>query len=196
MTLCFHHFNSTCICFFRVFTLCKCGSLHGYIAGGIDVLFADILFLGLDGRCRKRVFGKSIDNGNIHSCFCKFAFLKLFAIAADCIRTQNWEAKKEVYIKSRKIRNRIVELLRKFACICTPCLCFYVASSGMGKNYYFSKRCFPCMLPASGWPHFFHYLLLRPSSFLGCLHFFSQQNSLKVICKKKTSCKNKLPARN
>ena len=144
MTLCFHHFNSTCICFFRVFTLCKCGSLHGYIAGGIDVLFADIFcFLGLDGRCRKRVFGKSIDNGNIHSCFCKFAFLKLFVIAADCIRTQNWEAKKEVYIKSRKIRNRIVELLRKFACICTPCLCFYVASSGMGKNYYFSKRCFP-----------------------------------------------------
>ena len=90
-------------------------------------------------------FGKSIDNGNIHSCFCKFAFLKLFAIAADCIRTQNWEAKKEVYIKSRKIRNRIVELLQKFACICTPCLCFYVASSGMGKNYYFSKRCFPCI---------------------------------------------------
>ena len=40
-------------------------------------------------------------------------------------------------------------MLRKFACICTPCLCFYVASSGMGKNYYFSKRCFPwicCML--------------------------------------------------
>jgi len=92
---------------------------------------------------QKAGFGKSIDNGNIHSCFCKFAFLKLFAIAADCIRTQNWEAKKEVYIKSRKIRNRIVELLRKFACICTPCLCFYVASSGMGKNYYFSKRCFP-----------------------------------------------------
>ena len=29
VTLCFHHFNSTCICFFRVLTLCKCGSLHG-----------------------------------------------------------------------------------------------------------------------------------------------------------------------
>jgi len=118
-------------------------SLHGYIAGGIDVLFADILFLGLDGRCRKRVFGKSIDNGNIHSCFCKFAFLKLFAIAADCLRTQNWEAKKEVYIKSRKIRNRIVELLRKFACICTPCLCFCVASSGMGKKLLFLKKVLP-----------------------------------------------------
>ena len=129
--------------------------------------------------------------------FCKFAFLKLFAIAADCLRTQNWEAKKEVYIKSRKIRNRIVELLQKFACICTPCLCFYVASSGMGKKLLFLKKVLPLdLLHASGWPHFFHYLLLRPLSFLGCLHFFSQQNSLKVICKKKNSCKNKLPARN
>ena len=33
----------------------------GYIAGGIDVLFADVVcFLELDGRCRNRVFGKSI----------------------------------------------------------------------------------------------------------------------------------------
>ena len=39
-------------------------------------------------------FGKIMDSGNIHPCFCKFAFLKFFAIAADCIRTQNWEAKK------------------------------------------------------------------------------------------------------
>ena len=135
-------------------------SLHGYIAGGIDVLFADILFLGLDGRCRKRVFGKSIDNGNIHSCFCKFAFLKLFAIAADCLRTQNWEAKKEVYIKSRKIRNRIVELLRKFACICTPCLCFYVASSGMGKKLLFLKKVLPL-----------HAACFRLASFLSLLAF-------------------------
>ena len=69
------------------------------IAGVINVLFVDVVcFLELDSRYRKRVFGKSIDNGNIHSCFCKFAFLKLFAIAADCIRTKNWEAKTEVYI--------------------------------------------------------------------------------------------------
>ena len=92
---------------------------------------------------QKTGFGKSIDNGNIHSCFCKFAFLKLFAIAADCLRTQNWQAKKEVYIKSRKIRNRIVELLRKFACICTPCLCFCVASSGMGKQLLILKKVLP-----------------------------------------------------
>ena len=73
----------------------------GYIAGGIDVVFTDVIcFLGLDSRYRKRVFGKSIDNGNMNSCFCKFAFLKLFAIAADCIRTQNWEAKKEVFPKN------------------------------------------------------------------------------------------------
>ena len=51
---------------------------------------------------QKAGFGKSIDNGNIHSCFCKFAFLKLFAIAADCIRMQNWEGKKEVYINVEK----------------------------------------------------------------------------------------------
>ena len=149
MTLCFHHFNSTCICFFRVFTLCKCGSLHGYIAGGIDVLFADIFcFLGLDGRCRKRVFGKSIDNGNIHSCFCKFAFLKLFAIAADCLRTQNWEAKKEVYIKSRKIRNRIVELLRKFACICTLVSAFMLLLQVWEKTIISQKGASPacCLL--------------------------------------------------
>ena len=66
-----------------------------------------------------------------------------------------------------------------------------------GKKLLFLKKVLPLdLLHASGWPHFFHYLLLRPSSFLGCLHFFSQQNSLKVICKKKNSCKNKLPARN
>ena len=77
--------------------------------------------------------------------------------------------------------------------LCLPLCCFF----RYGKNYYFSKRCFPCMLPASGWPHFFYYLLLRPLSFLGCLHFFSQQNSLKVTCKKKpvekkVSCKKSL----
>ena len=32
---------------------------------------------------------------------------------------------------------------------------------------------------------FLYYLPLRPLSLLGCLHFFSQQNLLKVICKKK-----------
>ena len=31
---------------------------------------------------------------------------------------------------------------------------------------------------------FLYYLPLCPSSLLGCLHFFSKQNSLKVICKK------------
>ena len=44
MTLCFHHFNSTYICFFRVFTqivICKCCSLD--IAGVIDVLFAGVV---------------------------------------------------------------------------------------------------------------------------------------------------------
>ena len=143
MTLCFHHFNSTCICFFRVFTLCKYGLSMDILLVVLMCCSQIFCFLDLTADAESGFFGKSIDNGNIHSCFCKFAFLKLFAIAADCLRTQNWEAKKEVYIKSRKIRNRIVELLRKFACICTPCLCFYVASSGMGKNYYFSKRCFP-----------------------------------------------------
>ena len=48
-----------------------------------------------------------------------------------------------VMSKCRKIRNRIVELLRKFACICTPCLCFCVASSGMGKKLLFLKKVLP-----------------------------------------------------
>jgi hypothetical protein len=64
------------------------------------------------------------------------------------------------------------------------------------KTIISQKGASPGLLHVSGWPHYFHYLLLRPSSFLGCLHFFSQQNSFKVICKKKTNCKNKLPARN
>ena len=58
--------------FFQGLPSLQIWSLHGYIAGGIDVLFADILFLGLDGRCRKRVFGKSIDNGNIYPRFANF----------------------------------------------------------------------------------------------------------------------------
>ena len=143
MTLCFHHFNSTCICFFRVFTLCKYGLSMDILLVVLMCCSQIFCFLDLTADAESGFFGKSIDNGNIHSCFCKFAFLKLFAIAADCLRTQNWEAKKEVYIKSRKIRNRIVELLRKFACICTPCLCFCVASSGMGKKLLFLKKVLP-----------------------------------------------------
>ena len=83
---------------FTEIVIYNCGFLD--IAGVIDVLFTGQMFgLEVDGQCRKQFFGKSMDNGNIHSYFCKFAFLKLFAIAADCLRMQNWEAKKEVYIK-------------------------------------------------------------------------------------------------
>ena len=42
-------------------------------------------------------FGKSIDNGNIHSCFCKFAFLKLFVIATDCIQMQIGKSKRSIH---------------------------------------------------------------------------------------------------
>ena len=134
---------------------------------------------------------------NIHSCFCKFAFLKLFAIAADCIRTQNWEAKKEVYIKMQKNKKQNCRIAAKVCLYMYPLSLLLCCFFRYGKKLLFLKKVLPLdLLRASGWPHFFHYLLLRPSSFLGCLHFFSQQNSLKVICKKKTSCKNKLPARN
>ena len=128
---------------------------------------------------------------------CKFAFLKLFAIAADYIRMQNWEAKKEVYIKMQKNKKQNCRIAANVCLYMYPLsllLCFFFR---YGKKLLFLKKVLPLdLLPVSGWPHYFHYLFLRPSSFLGCLHFFSRQNSFKVICKKKTNCKNKLPARN
>ena len=156
-----------------------------------------ILFLGTWRPMQKAGFSKSIDNGNIHSCFCKFAFLKLFAIAADCIRMQNWEAKKEVYIKSRKIRNRIVELLRKFACICTPCLCFCVASSGMGKKLLFLKKVLPldcCMFQVGLITFITCFCALRLS--LAVSTSLANKIRWRLSARKKTNCKNKLPARN
>ena len=72
LTLYFNHFNSTHICFFRVFTsteivICNCVFLD--IADVVDVLFADKTFgLETDGQCSMQ-FGKIMDNGNIHPCF-------------------------------------------------------------------------------------------------------------------------------
>ena len=114
--------------------------------------------------------------------FCNFVFLKFF-VGAENIRPTG--KPQEKIIKSVEIdkRNRIVEMLGK-VCLCShplslPLCCFFRYAA----KYYFSRRCFPCVSIKPGRPYFLYCLPLRPSSSLGCLHFFSQQNLLKVICK-------------
>ena len=107
------------------------------------------------------------------------------------------KAKKEGYIKKQKNKKQNCRIAAKVCLYMYPLSLLLCCFFRYGKKLLFLKKVLPLdLLHVSGWPHYFHYLLLRPSSFLGCLHFFSQQNSFKVICKKKTNCKNKLPARN
>ena len=113
---------------------------------------------------------------------CNFVFLKFFVVGAEHIRPTG---KPQEIIKSVEIdkRNRIVELLGK-VCLCShplspPLCCFFRYAA----KILFLKKMLPLCLNKNRLALFLYCLPLRPSSSLGCLHFFSQQNLLKVICK-------------
>ena len=114
--------------------------------------------------------------------FCNFVFLKFF-VGAENIRPTG--KPQEKIIKSVEIdkRNRNLEMLGK-VCLCShpsspPLCCFFRYAA----KILFLKKMLPLRLNKTRSALFLYCLPLRPSSSLGCLHFFSQQNLLKVICK-------------
>ena len=98
--------------------------------------------------------------------FCKFAFLKFFAIGTDCIRMQIGKPKKEVYIKMQKNKKQSCRIAAKVCLYMNPLslllCCFFRYGE---KNYYFSKRCFPCVLPAFRLASFLSLLAFAPFVF-------------------------------
>ena len=112
--------------------------------------------------------------------FCNF-FLKFLVVGAENIRPTG--KPQEKIIKSVQIdrRNRIVEMLGK-VCLCShplspPVCCF------LRQKILFLKKMLPLCFNKTRLALFLYCLPLCPLSSLGCLHFFRQQNLLKVICK-------------
>ena len=144
------------LAFISIFSFMTMNSLCTRMVLIVDYLFAFTSFsLYLIHRSNPKDLWSPPWNTESYCLLGSFGILKFFVVGAENIRPTG--KPQEKIIKSVEIdkRNRIVEMLGKFACVHTPYLRLYVASSGMWQKILFLKKMLPLCFNKTNSPYFF-----------------------------------------